>query len=94
MSTETETEDMNAKFKNRRRMTYIAMYALLSLFAVLVYKIAVVEPMHVNVYESIINWIGSILGGIVMSYFGAAAYEQVNYEKIKKDSKQSGSAKA
>jgi hypothetical protein len=68
---------MNNLFGNRRKMAFYSLWVIIGITLAVAIKMLYVPSTDVNAYASVLSWGISILGSVILSFIGAATFEQI-----------------
>jgi hypothetical protein len=71
--------DMNAdRFKNRRRMAWVSLFANLAIVAVILFKL---DATLVSNYEGVLGWYFATSSSIILAYIGVSTWSYNTFVK-------------
>jgi hypothetical protein len=70
------------RWKNRRRMAWISLFAILIVTYYMMFKI---EVERITALEQVITWFYTVMGSIIASYVGFATFDDVKTMEKEKE---------
>lgn len=78
-SKELKEFELNARrWKNRRRMAWLAFFSIL---AVTYYMIVVIDETRIELLNPIITWFYTVMGSVICAYCGLATLEDIKFKE-------------